>query len=661
MTALFDAHAPLQTVRVTRPKSPWFTDALRNMKKERNKLFAKYKKSGCPNDWSAYKKMRNLFTQAVRNEKKSYIEFVVRNKKSKDVWQTLAGMNVYNKSKNSFNMPTFIKDPNIINQSFLDLVKNVAPPADNSLINKYSSNCVSASRFSFSPVSDDDISNVIRQIKSNAIGFDGLSLEMIKLCCPVIVPFLAHIFNCCLVESLFPDQWKTALILPLPKVTDVQSVTDLRPISLLPVVSKIFEKIIYSQIIKYLLSNNLLPDTQSGFRKQYSTASVLLKVTDDIIQAADNKETSALVLLDFSKAFDTLDHQLLCAKLHYYGFTYESIKFFDSYLSGRTQRVLLDGKMSHSLLISRGVPQGSILGPMLFLIYTSDMEQAVTGCGMQRYADDTQLHIKFNIKHALETAEAINECLDNVFQYSKKNGLKLNPSKSAVLFFGPNKDWAAEHLIITVNNVDVPVVNEYKNLGVMFDTNLRFKAHVSKVVQKSIISLKNLYKNKHVLNVALRRQLCESLVLSHCNYADVVYGPCLDVQSKTRLQRIQNSCIRFIFNLRFRDHVSHRLSDLRWLNMGDRLKLHLGCLLHRLLESETPKYLRDKLTHRIATHDRNTRNNYLLNIPRHRTALFRRSFSYVIPKLFNSEIRNRFANLGYSLFKRNFKDYLLSK
>ena len=290
------------------------------------------------------------------------------------------------------------------------------------------------------------------------------------------------------------------------------------------------------------------------------------------------------------------------------------------------------------------------------------MNEYVNNCDMQRYADDTQLRISFNKSTAFNMNNELMQSLNSVYKYSQNNGLKLNANKSAVIFFGPNSEWAVDNVRVLMAEAVIPVVKEYKNLGIIFDATLRFRSQVGKVVQKSYLALRNLYKSKHILRPHLKKSLCEALVLSLTNYCNFVYGPCLDLQCKNRLQRIQNSCIRFIYGLRGRDHVSHKLPELKWLKIIDRQKLHFACFLHQLLKTGIPQYLREKLQFRYSTHSRTTRNNNLLNIPKHRTALFQRSFSYMAPKMYNANIlSSNLENLSPLSFKLKYRRILLDK
>ncbi|CAH2006178.1 unnamed protein product [Acanthoscelides obtectus] len=243
-----------------------------------------------------------------------------------------------------------------------------------------------------------DISTVldaIRSIKSNSSGIDGITIEMIKLCLPAVGIYILHLINCCLERGVFPIAWKEALVQPLPKIPNPQVPGDLRPISLLSALSKILEKIVYMQLNEYLLERSILPLNQSGFRKGHSTTTALARVCDDVLTAADRQEATALVLLDFSKAFDILNHKLLVSKCEYIGCDDLVLEWIDCYLNERHQYVVIQNKLSDKRPICSGVPQGSILGPLLFLIYTFDISNTLQHCSGQSYADDMQVFHNF--------------------------------------------------------------------------------------------------------------------------------------------------------------------------------------------------------------------------------------------------------------------------
>lgn len=255
-----------------------------------------------------------------------------------------------------------------------------------------------SSTLRFSTVDSNAVLNCLNSIKSNASGSDGLSLCMLHLCSPYIVDYLTNIINSCLISSTFPSQWKAAIVNPVAKIEEPTSYKDIRPISLLPIMSKVFEKIVYDQLLKYLEANNILPSIQSGFRSNHSCMTALTKVTDDILQSYDSNMYSLLVLLDYSRAFDTVRHDILLFILKFIGLSPESVALLSDYLSGRTQIVKLRDHTSRPLEIKTGVPQGSILAPLLFAIYTHYFPKVLKFCNIHMYADDTQIYYSFHKK-----------------------------------------------------------------------------------------------------------------------------------------------------------------------------------------------------------------------------------------------------------------------
>ena len=221
----------------------------------------------------------------------------------------------------------------------------------------------------------------------------------IKYCFSFCKNALINIINTIL-ENKFPDLWKKAIIVPIPKILNPNDLKDLRPISILPAFSKILEKHIYHQILRFVEARNIIPNSQSGFRKNYSTSTCLVNLVNDVRCNRDKKEITCLCLLDFSKAFDTLCHRMLLAKLHYFGFSNDAVSFFESYLVRRYQCALINDEpnklKSSYLLVNTGVLQGSILGPLLFCLYVANMKNEVLNSKLQQFADDSRLYVSFS-------------------------------------------------------------------------------------------------------------------------------------------------------------------------------------------------------------------------------------------------------------------------
>ena len=481
---------------------------------------------------------------------------------------------------------------------------------------------------------------------------------MILLSVDRILPFITNIINSCILDKIFPDAWKIAKIFPLAKKQNVENYNDLRPISILAVLSKVMEKIMNGQIREHLNSYNILPVYQSGFRPGFSCTTALLNITDDIIEAADSGKATALVLIDYSKAFDRINHELLFAILHYIGFGTSAIALIRSYLGNRQQYVETCNGVSSVSTQSCGVPQGSILGPILFSIYTCNITSCLRDCRVHLYADDTQLYLSFLPEDFLTAQRRINEDLDRLVASSDRHQLTINGLKSTFLLFGKNKDMIKNNIKIRVGQDEISSSNSCKNLGLIFDTSLRFKPHVNKCLQLAYANLKKLFPHRHILSTHQKVRLTDSLVLSHFNFADAVYGPCLDEQDKTRIQRAQKACLRFIYGIRRREPVSHKLSEAKWLGMENRRKLHAVTLFHTIILYDRPSYLSRKIRYRTDVHALNLRFRGYISPPPHRTTFYERSFSYQIYLLYN-RIPKGLKNLSVKSFKNEFKNNLL--
>lgn len=656
---LFDKHAPIKTLNKShRPYSPWITDNIKLLQRLRSNALSRFKNSKSPHHWAYYKQIRNYTTAAIKSEKKAYLAFKFRNCSVKDKWTELKKLNI-GKNSNS-TIPDNLNNVDELNKFFTSSGNSASPKLN--LLNYYADNIKNNlnNLFSFEPTTDLEVLNIIQNIKSRASGRDQLNIVMIHLCCPFILPFLTHILNECISKSYFPTVWKQAYVLPLPKITSPTEFNHLRSISVLPTFSKILEKIMESQIKPFLDSNSILPKKQSGFRSGYSCASALADITDDILRASDDNKVSVLILLDYSKAFDMLNHDILLRLLHFIGFCDSARDFMTSFLSDRTQQVIIGNKKSNVLTVRSGVPQGSVLGPILFSIYTSCFHEFLQFCNYHLYADDTQLYCSFKIDNLEHASNMINNDLNILYNISNDHLLKINPSKSSVLLFG-NKNFinaVMAEVQFKIGDSLIPYCNCSKSLGLVIDCDLRFKNHVTYMLKKAYTSLKMIYCHRHYLGLNTKILLCDTLVLSHFNHCDSVYGPCLDSGDIRRIQKVQNSCLRLIFGIRSRQRISHKLNDAKWLNMYNRRKLHMTLFFYKIIKYKSPSYLHDKISYRTDVHNVNVRRKNLLTIPRHNKQLFKRSFSYNIATCINSVDMSNLT-LSTLTFKHKYKKWLL--
>ncbi|XP_063914273.1 uncharacterized protein LOC135130782 [Zophobas morio] len=387
---LFDIHAPLRTIRITKPKTPWLTDVLELILRERDLAYSNYKKHKTPGNWNKYKNLRNFALASLRREKKAYLVNMCGQNNSRQFWKSLNALHI-TRTK-CLEIPSHLNNPDTINNFFASVFQNVSPNpnmTDFYSSQKFKDNLV----FIFQLSTIEEVALIIRSLKSNALGLEQISLEMIQLCSSVILPRITHLINCCIEADYFPTAWKTALIRPLPKVSSPESLSDLRPISLLPTLSKIFERVLMQQLRKYSEENEIIPNHQF-----------------------DQKLSSILVTLDYSKAFDKITHELLLAKLSYYGLCNSSVSLIKSYLCDRGQKVVIGSKFSDVVAISSGVPQESVLGPLLFTIFIADIANVIRNCGIFSYADDISLVFKFKSEETNTIALLISDLVAITFK-----------------------------------------------------------------------------------------------------------------------------------------------------------------------------------------------------------------------------------------------------
>jgi hypothetical protein len=503
----------------------------------------------------------------------------------------------------------------------------------------------------------------IKSIKSNAVGVDGISIKMLKACLPYCIDPLINIINFSLETRCVPDLWKMALITPIPKVNEPTDYNELRPISILPAASKILEKVVKYQTLKFLHNKYIIPKYQSGFRANHSCTTALLRITGDIASAFDQGLCCPSVLIDMTKAFDCLDTALLVAKLKYYNV--EADGWFADYLQNRKQGVRLiedcRTRVSDWRIVERGVPQGSILGPLLFTIFISDLVNSIETCKYHMYADDLQIYLPTSIEALSVTIDLINLDLNNISQWATKNSLVINPQKTQCILYS-RADVDVSNLRVMMSDVEVQWMDKVRNLGLYMDKKLTFTSHVDNICQRSFFRLKQIYEFKNVLPLKVKKILTESLILSIPGYLDIVYGPFLTYADKYRVQKIQNSCVRYVLNLTRRDHVSQPIADTFQCNMSQRRFAHMGVLIHKVINLKEPLYLSELILQRGNLHNVNIRYRDIISIPQHRTEFYKSSFNYLAGYVYNSlprELKKYSVPVFKSKIKKCVSDHLL--
>lgn len=664
-----DPFAPYKTFTIRKPGgTPWITDEIKEKMDQRDKAKDSFNTTGDTKFLEAFKILKNGVTSMMRKSQiKMFNEEINSKVKSpKDFYKAAKKLNVIAEKKLCGNLDNSFT-PQELNDCFLS---NNNADVDEKFIDEkitemYNNTIPCIHKFSFNAVSELDVIKTVKSISCNSSGVDGINIFVLKLLINRISAVLTHIINISFEHNTFPDRWKKAIIKPIPKILIPLKASDFRPISLLTTLSKIIELLAFRQMVHYCNEHCLLDPNQSAYKKFHSTITALLKVTDDILEGIEDFEVSIMIFLDFSKAFDTINHRLLLEKLKILGFDGPSCNWIKSYLSNRYQRVKHGDKFSEWKLIKNGVPQGSILGPLLFIILTSDMRKCFRYGNYHEYADDTTEYKNTTVENINDSIQDINHDMQRVAEYCKNNILTLNEGKCEFMIVGSRsairkvKDVILDPILI--NGKPIKRVSHAKSLGLTYDEILSWNKQVNKNVGCAISKFKEFSNCKRMLNFEAKKTLCESMVLSQFNYADVVIMN-MNKVSQYKIQKIQNLCIRFIFNCKKNKVTS--ISDLRkklgWFSMSERRAIHGLTFMFKISKGMAPNYLTDLITFTNEIHQVNTRsrNRNVIWINKEVKINSRRNaFIFSMSNLYNKLPEDIITSPSVAIFKSKIKKY----
>ena len=525
-----DDMCPEKTFRISSYKEPWMNKDIMELIIDKDKALHRAKKSNSSLDWDIAKRLRNEVGKIVESAKRNYLEeeFLSSKKDPKRFWRNIYSIIPNNKNSkkgkihlndDEGNSISYDNTANYINDFFSNIGPNLAKKYDKewTFFDRESENQLNDLKFNKGILID-----FIKNIEINkSSGLDKISSKCLKDALMVLSSQLAHIFEISIKNGMFPNEWKKGTIVPLYKGGNREDVSNYRPVSLLPIPGKLLEHFIHDHITEFFEANNLLCSHQGGFRKGHSTLNTISDFTADIFNAINKKEITVAVFIDLKKAFDTVNHSILLKKLCKMGIKGQILDWILDYLKGRSQKTICNGNLSNSNEVLCGVPQGSILGPLLFLVYINDMEYILNNIKFQLYADDTVLYCSG--KDSLELQYKLQNGLDSFVEWCEINKLTINTKKTKVMTFGTRFNIKKVDIELKVNNETLQSVPTYRYLGIILDQTLNFNCHLKKVVNNISHKLYIFSKIRRFLNDQSALIVYKSMILPYFDYSDVVF------------------------------------------------------------------------------------------------------------------------------------------
>ena len=665
---IYKTCCPIRTKEISseRIKKPWITTEILNSIHYKYALFKQFKNGQITYD--VFRAYKTDLKKKLKKAKQNYF----RNKykccqgDSASTWKITSG--ILGTSKKN-NIPPIINyDDEIIsdhkemckvfNNYFVNIGANLANTITGNAsdpLNYLGPRCINS--FSFMGTTPQEVFNTIKKFKNKKSSINNIPIVVFKKISHVISPMLSELFNESIVAGVFPDKLKTGRVVPLFKEGDVTNILNYRPISTLTIYSKIFEKLVHKRMVSFISKYNIIKPNQFGFQSNKSTSDAILDFLENIYDSFNNNKHYLSIYLDFSKAFDTIFHDTLLKKIEHMGFRGPIHQWITSYLTNRKQFVTIGDASSDLLGTKMGVPQGSTLGPLLFILYINDMSNSLSGLKVVHFADDSTLHLSMDKNENI--GPRINDELAIINTWLVSNKLYLNIDKTKYMIFSI-KDKPPD-ITLVIGNSLIERTTVQKFLGVFIDDRLTFAEHANKICAKMSRNIGVMRRLKLFIPRDILKQLFYSFIYSRFTYGIVCYGAAYQNQIQ-RVKRVINRSLKLVFNTNVLS--SELLKRENVLDFDMAYKYFCTIKMYKILCLNNHESLAIKIFSFQTNHTYETRAVYNqdLTLPRFRITKCKCSFIYQGIQFWNSippDMRNIPVDLN--AFKRRLKPYLLTE
>jgi hypothetical protein len=641
---VLDTHAPRKTKHiVVRANVPWFNADLRLSKRCVRRAEREWQTTKLAHHHAVYVGERNRHHQLLSKAKTDYLRERLSSctTDTKHLWKEL-NVALHRTQSRTFpdNLPDHVaceEFAHFFKEKVESLCRGMTTTQSSStlILDPCDDNEHASHLCHFALVNDIEVSKIIKQSPTKSCSRDPLPTWLLKQCLPSLLPCITLIVNTALTQGM-PDSFKHATITPLIKKPslDRNVLSNYRPVSTLTFLSKLIERTVSAELTRFLHTHDLLDSQQSAYRPHHSCETALLYVQSSILSAMDSGKITLLALIDLSSAFDTVCHSLLLWKLQSIGVRGSALKWLRDYLGNRTQSVAVNDVVSTPTKLERGVPQGSVLGPVLFNVYLHGIGEIIRAHNVSyvMYADDLQLFISSSPNDICTTLVKLETCIRDVRQWYFTNQLAINDSKTEFIVFGtpPQLKKIPVGLSLRVGAAAVTMSGSVRNLGLVFDKHMKFDTHVIKTCQAAFCYIRLISRLRYSIDMSTCNTLLQALVLSRIDFCvSVLVG--ISAKHLKKFQRVINACTRL------HNRCKQDVQTLKpFLTIEKRISLRLATVCRAVIFYSTPSYLSTMLSPVTQVRSLRSSDQQLLEIPRTRTEVGRRSFSSSAPRLWNS-------------------------